>query len=159
MKLKRMVDRTLVIYVIVGTLNFIVCTSLMFLLYNVFHVSEHISPVVNYGIGSTIWYFTGRYLIFRGQRTTPQLFLRFVIEVAVCYVLSYYVIAPLVSALILQWEKVLDFFSFGGVHKIEGNCSMTVGMIAYAVINYFGQRYFVFSQRFEFRGKKKKDIE
>lgn len=159
MKFKRMMDKTLLIYVIVGVVNFILCSSLMFLLYNRFHVSEHIAPIVNYGLGSTIWYFSCRFLIFRGQPTSAQHLLRFLIEVVVCYLVSYYVIAPLVSMLILQWEKVLAFFSFGGVHKIEGNCSMTVGMIAYSVLNYFGQRYFVFSQRFEYRRKKNKDEE
>lgn len=149
MKLRRIFDRTLLTYSVVGVLNFIVCTLLMFVLYNKLHVSEHIAPVVNYGLGSLIWYLSCRYLIFREQRTTPSLLLRFIIEVVVCYGLSYYVVAPLVGNLILQWEKVLSFFSFGGVAKIEGNCSMTVGMIAYAIINYFGQRYFVFNPRFE----------
>lgn len=144
-------------YVIVGVLNFIVCTYLMFLLYNRFHVSEHLAPVVNYGLGSLIWYLSSRYLIFRDWRTTPKLLLRFAVEVVLCYGLSYYVIAPLVGHLILQWEKVLSFFSFGGVAKIEGNCEMTVGMIAYAILNYFGQRYFVFNKRFE--GKKEETQE
>ena len=152
MKLKRLFDRTLLIYSVVGVLNFIVCTLLMFVLYNQLHVSEHVAPVVNYGLGSLIWYLSCRYLIFRDRKTTPDLILRFAIEVVVCYGLSYYVVAPLVGKLILQWERVLSFFSFGGVAKIEGNCSMTVGMLAYAVLNYFGQRYFVFSTRF---GKKK----
>ncbi len=151
MKLKRFFDRTLVTYVIVGVLNFIVCSFLMFLLYNRFHVSEHLAPVVNYGLGSVIWLLSCRYLIFRDQKTTMKLLLRFAVEVLVCYVLSYYVIAPLVGRLLLQWEKILSFFSFGGVAKIEGNCEMTVGMIAYAILNYFGQRYFVFSKRFDHR--------
>ena len=154
-RIKRIFDRTLLIYSVVGVLNFIVCTLLMFVLYNQLHVSEHIAPVVNYGLGSLIWYLSCRYLIFRDRKTTPDLLLRFAIEVVVCYVLSYYVIAPLVGELILQWERVLNFFSFGGATKIEGNCSMTVGMLAYAVLNYFGQRYFVFSHRFEQKKRRK----
>ena len=152
MKIKRLFDRTLLIYSAVGVLNFIVCTLLMFVLYNQFHVSEHLAPVVNYGLGSIIWYLSCRYLIFPDRKTTPDLLLLFALEGLVCYGVSYYVIAPLVGELILQWERVLNFFSFGGVAKIEGNCSMTVGMLAYAILNYFGQRYFVFSTRI---GKKK----
>ena len=155
MKFKRLFDRTLLIYTIVGILNFILCTLLMFVLYNQLHVSEHIAPVVNYGLGSLIWFLSCRYLIFPERQTTPKLLLRFILEVVVCYGLSYYVIAPLVGNLILQWEKVLSFFSFGGVAKIEGNCSMTVGMIAYAVLNYFGQRYFVFHPRFDRKKEQK----
>ena len=154
-KIKRMFDRTLLIYSVVGVLNFIVCTLLMFMLYNQLHVSEHLAPVINYVLGSVIWYLSCRYLIFRDRRSTPDLILRFVVEVVVCYGLSYYVVAPLVGALILQWERVLSFFSFGGVAKIEGNCSMTVGMLTYAILNYFGQRYFVFSRRFERKKQRK----
>ena len=36
-KIKRMFDRTLLIYSVVGVLNFIVCTLLMFVLYNQLH--------------------------------------------------------------------------------------------------------------------------
>ena len=154
-KIKRMFDRTLLIYSVVGVLNFIVCTLLMFMLYNQLHVSEHLAPAINYVLGSVIWYLSCRYLIFRDRRSTPDLILRFVVEVVVCYGLSYYVIAPLVGALILQWERVLSFFSFGGVAKIEGNCAMTVGMLTYAILNYFGQRYFVFSRRFERKKQRK----
>ena len=34
MKIKKLVDRTLVLYLIIGVLNFIVCTALMFFLFN-----------------------------------------------------------------------------------------------------------------------------
>lgn len=148
-KLRRMLDRALLYYVIVGVLNFSFCTALMFVLYNVFHVSEHIAQIVNYSLGSLIWYLSCRYLIFPGHRSDLRQLLRFLLEVLVCYLLSYYVIAPLVGRVLLQWEQVLNFFSFGGEAKISGNCEMTVGLIAYAVLNYFGQRYFVFSWRFE----------
>ena len=35
LKLKKMIDKTLALYLLVGVLNFIVCTGIMFLLYNV----------------------------------------------------------------------------------------------------------------------------
>ncbi len=149
MKLKRLLDRTFITYLIVGVLNFIVCNFLMFLLYNRFHVSEHLAPVVNYGLGSVIWFLSSRYLIFRDWHTTPGLLLRFALEVLVCYGLSYYIVAPLARELLLRGESVMRFFSFGGEAKIAGNCAMTVGMFSYAVLNYFGQRYFVFNRRFQ----------
>ena len=43
------------------------------------------------------------------------------------------------------------FFSFGGTENIRGNCEMSVGSLSYALLNYFGQRYFVFSDRFAAR--------
>ena len=154
-KFKHMVDRTLVYYVIIGILNFIVCTAIMFLLFNVCGFSDHVAPLFNYGLGSVIWYLSCKYLLFRGHSSTWRQLLRFVIEVLACYAVSYYIAAPLLSDVLLRSGSVRDFFSFGGTEAemIEGNCEMTVGAIFYAILNYFGQRYFVFSDRFEHQGK------
>ena len=54
-KFKHMVDRTLVYYVIIGILNFIICTAIMFLLFNVCGFSDHVAPLFNCGLGSVIW--------------------------------------------------------------------------------------------------------
>ena len=150
-----MVDRTLVYYVIIGILNFIICTAIMFLLFNVCGFSDHVAPLFNYGLGSVIWYLSCKYLLFRGHASTWQQLLRFVIEVLVCYAVSYYVAAPLLANVLLRSESVRDLFSFGGTEAemIEGNCEMTLGAIFYAILNYFGQRYFVFSDRFEHHRK------
>lgn len=153
MKIKKMVDRTLIYYLIVGVLNFIVCTGIMFMLFNMCGFSEHIAPIVNYALGSLIWYLACRYLLFRGTETTWQSMIRFTIEVLICYVLSYYIAAPLMSRWLLDYESVRNIFDFGGSDKITGNFEMTVGAIVYAVVNYFGQRYFVFSSRFEYHRK------
>ena len=67
MKLKKMIDKTLALYLLVGVLNFIVCTGIMFLLYNVADVSKHFAPIVNYGLGSIIWYLSCNYLLSSGR--------------------------------------------------------------------------------------------
>ena len=54
-KFKHMVDRTLVYYVIIGILNFIVCTAIMFLLFNICGFSDHVAALFNYGLGSAIF--------------------------------------------------------------------------------------------------------
>ena len=69
-KLRKMFDRTLILYLVIGVLNFILCTGIMFLLFNVAGFSEHIAPVVNYGLGSLIWYLACRFVLFRGNKTT-----------------------------------------------------------------------------------------
>ena len=134
-----MIDKTLALYLLVGVLNFIVCTGIMFLLYNVADVSKHFAPIVNYGLGSIIWYLSCNYLLFPGHKTTSKQLLCFVLDIVVCYLLSYYLIGPYVSRLLLRTEN------------IRGNCEMSVGSLSYALLNYFGQRYFVFSDRFAAR--------
>lgn len=150
-RLKRMVDRTLIYYVIIGILNLIVCTAIMFLLFNVCGFSDHIAPLFNYGLGSVIWFLACRYILFRGKQNSWKQILRFIAEVIVCYLISYYVIAPLLAKVLLPIPQVRHFFSFGGEEEemIRGNCEMSIGAAAYAILNYFGQRYFVFSKRFE----------
>ena len=148
-KLSRIVDRTMVYYLIIGILNFIVCTGIMFLLFNLCGLSEHLAPLVNYGLGSVIWYLSCKYILFRDNMSTGQQLLRFIAEVIVCYVLTYYIISPLLAKLVLRSEKLLKLFSFGGQDNIVGNCKMTIGSISYALINYFGQRFFVFNKHME----------
>lgn len=157
MKKHGFVDRTLVLYLILGILNFIVCTVLMFLLFNKWDFSEHLAPVVNYGLGSLLWYLSCRFVLFREQKTSLRQILRFILEVLACYLISYYLIAPPISRLLLLSPSVQRFFAeFGGVGKLTGNCEMSVGVIVYAFLNYFGQRYYVFSRRFDHRKKTEK---
>lgn len=159
MKLRKVVDRTLVLYLVIGILNFILCTAIMFLLFNKCGFSEHLAPLVNYGLGSVIWYLSCKYILFRGHQSTVQQLLRFAAEVAACYFVSYYIIARPCAQLALRSETMLRLFSFGGDGKTEGNCEMTIGAIAYALLNYFGQRYFVFSDRFEHHREQKNSEE
>ena len=91
--MKRFIDRTLVEYLIVGILNFILCTGIMFLLFNLWGVSTHLAPLVNYGLGSVNWYLSCKFIVFRERQSTGQQLLRFVAEVLSCYLVSYYVIA------------------------------------------------------------------
>ena len=107
-KLSRIVNRTMVYYLIIGILNFIVCTGIMFLLFNLCGLSEHLAPLVNYGLGSVIWYLSCKYILFRDNMSTGQQLLRFIAEVIVCYVLTYYIISPLLAKLVLRSEKLLE---------------------------------------------------
>jgi hypothetical protein len=95
-----------------------------------------------------IQYLSCKYWIFPGAHKGGGQWLRFIIETVVCYGISYYLLAPLCADFLLRQEAVYDFFTFGGGPKITANCEMAVGSLGYALLNYFGQRYFVFSKRF-----------
>ena len=151
---RKFVDRTLLLYVIVGVANFLICTSIMFLLFNLCGVSEHVAPIVNYGMGSLIWFLACRFILFKGHPTTLKRVVLFAAEVLACYLLSYYVIAPAAAKLLLKWDFASWVFRFGGADKMQANCEMGIGALAYALINYFGQRYIVFSDRFENKARK-----
>ena len=160
-KLRRVFDRTLICYMVIGILNFLFCTGLMFLLSNVCGFSDHVAPLFNYGLGSAIWFLSCKYIVFPGHKSSWKQIARFLLEVLTCYLLAYYVISPLLANAFLRIPFVVKLFSFGGNARkmIEGNCQMTIGAIFYAILNYFGQRYFVFSDRFDHlrNGEKKKE--
>ena len=152
-RIKKVLDRTLMLYMIVGVANFIFCTGLMFFLFNACGVNEHVAPLVNYGLGSIFWFLGCKYLIFPSLKSGTQQYIRFAIEVLVCYGISYYLIAPVIAQFLLDHEGIYSFFTFGGGAKVTANCEMAVGVVVYALLNYFGQRYFVFSDRFEYHKK------
>lgn len=149
-RMRKMVDRAFVIYLIVGVANFIVCTALMFFLFNAWGVSEHIAPLINYGLGSLIWFLGCKYLIFPGVKSGLQQYIRFGIEVLICYAISYYLLAPITAQFFLKYDTVYNWFTFGGGAKVTANCEMAAGTLIYALLNYYGQRYFVFTDRFEY---------
>lgn len=59
--LKKYLDITTLKFLLVGVVNTIVGTGLMFLLYNVFSVSYWISSAANYIVGSIVSYFLNKY--------------------------------------------------------------------------------------------------
>ena len=149
----KMVDRTLGLYCAMGIANFIVCTALMFFLFNAWGVSEHVAPLINYGLGSVISFLGSKYLIFPGTKSGVQQYVRFTLEVMICYGISYYLLAPGAARFLLKYDRVYEWFTFGGGAKVTANCEMAVCSLIYALLNYFGQRYFVFTERFEYHMK------
>ena len=91
-----------------------------------------------------------KYLIFPRSGAGVQQCVRFGLEVLLCYGVSYYILAPVAAAFLLQSEMIYGWFTFGGGAKVTANCEMAACAVVYALLNYFGQRYFVFTDRFEY---------
>lgn len=144
--MKKLFDKKLILYCLVGFANYVFCTGLMFLLYNLGICDDHIAPLINYGLGGIIWYFGNVKLVFK-QKQTPALIIRFVLEIIVCYLICYYILSPLICKL---------FVHKSASTAAKDNIRMAVGSITYAIVNYFGQRFFVFR---EFNREKRKHRE
>lgn len=145
--MRKVFDKAFVIYCIIGILNFIVCTSIMFLLYNLGVCNENMSALVNYALGGVIWYFGCLKLVFPGQKQSVGLVVRFVLEIMLCYVVSYLLLAPLVFRALSEidgFRTAITFLTHMPEEQFAGNCNMAIGALLYAILNYFGQRYFVF---------------
>lgn len=132
--MKKVFDKKLILYCLLGFANYVFCTGLMFLLYNLGICDDHVAPLINYGLGGIIWYFGNVKLVFK-QKQTPALVIRFILEIIVCYLLCYYILSPLICML---------FVRKSASEGVQDNFRMAVGSVVYAIVNYFGQRFFVF---------------
>lgn len=134
--IKKLLNNTFVKFVLVGVVNTLVGTAVMFVLYNVFHVNYWVSTAMNYVVGSIVSYFLNKYFTFRNRERSWKIVLRFVINIVVCYLIAYGVAKPLVSHL-LSNQSV----------KIQENGAMLVGMVLFVILNYLGQRFFAFKKK------------
>lgn len=134
--LKKYLDMTTIKFLLVGVVNTIVGTGLMFLLYNVFSVSYWISSASNYIVGSIVSYFLNKYFTFQNKEKSWKQVLVFALNITCCYLLAYGAAKPAV-------EYILS----GAGEKVQGNVSMLVGMGLFLVLNYLGQRLIVFRHK------------
>lgn len=127
-------NHTALKFVLVGVVNTIFGTSIMFILYNICNFSYWISTFANYFFGSILSYFLNCYFTFNAKQYTSKSVIKFIINIVFCYITAYGIAKPLVRYL-LSRQSV----------PIQDNVSMLVGMGLFTIINYIGQRYFVFS--------------
>ena len=132
-KILKVLDITFWKFILGGIVNTLVGTTVMFTAYNVFHLSYWISSASNYVVGSIVSYFLNKYFTFQDRQKSGKQIAIFVINITVCYGLAYGLAKPMVSWILSSENKVL-----------QDNLSMLVGMGAFVVFNYFGQRLFVF---------------
>lgn len=126
-------DKTFMKFAIVGIINTIVGTTIMFVFYNVFHFDYWFSSASNYFFGSIVSYFLNKHFTFQFHEKGWHSLLRFTINIVICYLLAYGIAKPL-----MKW--IMSDFSV----SIQENVSMLLGMILFVAFNYLGQRFFAF---------------
>lgn len=133
--IKKLLDRTFWKFIIVGIINTIVGTGVMFLCYNAFQLNYWVSTAMNYVIGSIVSYFLNKYFTFRNKHRSWKTIVKFIINISVCYLIAYGAAKPLVA-------KILSSQSV----TIQENGAMLVGMCLFVGLNYLGQRFLVFTK-------------
>lgn len=134
-KIWKYVDVTTIKFILVGVVNTLVGTGVMFLLYNVFSTGYWFASASNYVVGSIVSYFLNKYFTFQNKEKSWKQVLKFVVNISVCYLIAYGAAKPVVS-----------FLLSGTSEKVQGNISMLTGMGLFIVLNYFGQRLLVFKE-------------
>lgn len=134
-KTQKLLDVTFWKFVLVGIVNTIVGTTVMFVAYNALHFNYWISSASNYIIGSIVSYFLNKYFTFQNKEKSVKQVIMFIVNITICYLLAYGFAKPIVSWVLSNQSK-----------SMKDNLSMLVGMGAFVVFNYLGQRIFVFKK-------------
>ena len=133
--MKKLIDGTLIRFLIVGVINTLIGCGTMFLLYNLAHCSYWVSSAANYIVGGVVSFFLNKYFTFRKTAWSWSEVIRFGVNVAVCWLMAYGFAKPLVLW-ILKGQTVW----------LQENVAMMVGMCLYTMLNYLGQRFFAFKK-------------
>lgn len=132
---KKLFDEKFWKFILVGVINTIVGTAVMFGCYNLLNCSYWFSSAANYVIGSILSYFLNKYYTFKVKKRSWKTVARFIINIAVCYFVAYGVAKPLAIYLLSS-----------ATIKVQENVAMLVGMCLFVGLNYLGQRFFAFKE-------------
>ena len=133
--IKKVLDMEQSRFIIVGVLNTIIGTAAMLIAYNVFHMGYWLSSAMDYIIGSIFSYFANKYFTFKAEKKSKTEVVRFVINIVVCYLLAYGIARPTID-IVLRGITLSK--------SLMDQISMFFGMGIFVVLNYFGQKFFVF---------------
>ena len=136
-KLKELfLDKTFIKFIIVGIINTLFGTTIMFVFYNILHLSYGVSTASNYIFGSILSYFLNKYYTFENKSTGFGTVIRFIINISICYFIAYFGV-----------RKIIDLILCTLPLTLRDNISMLVGMCVFVVLNYLGQRLFAFTEK------------
>lgn len=128
----------------VGVINTLIGWGIMALLYNLIHMNYWFSSGISYFIGSVFSYHANAKLTFKVEERDKWLPWRFAVNIIVCYLVSFSVAKPLVARLI----ELTGLADGGGLSQaLFENIAMIFGMGIFIVMNFFGQKLFVFRRK------------
>lgn len=129
------IDVKLLKFLAVGVINTLVGMLIMFGLYNGLHTGYWLASAVNYIITSIMSYFLNKHFTFKSRESSFLQIVRFILNIAVCYILAYGIAKPLAY-------RILSSSNEG----LKDNVAMLVGMCLFTGLNYLGQRFFAFKE-------------
>lgn len=136
--IRKLLDKTFWKFILVGIINTLVGTSVMFLCYNALHFNYWVSSAMNYIIGSVVSYFLNKYFTFQNKERSWKIVFKFIINISICYLVAYGIAKPL-AARLLSGQSI----------TVQENGAMLVGMCLFVGLNYLGQRFFAFKKEQE----------
>lgn len=130
------IDGTLWKFILVGAVNTIFGTAIMFGFYNLLHTNYWVATAANYILGSILSFFLNKHFTFQNQEKGWKPVLRFTINILVCYLLAYGIAKPFTAYVLSNRSQ-----------SVQENGAMLVGMCLFVAANYVGQRFFAFREK------------
>lgn len=140
--MQKLIDKKLFKFLIVGIINTLVGTAIMFGLYNIIGADYWVSSITNYVLTSILSFFLNKYFTFENKTKSFSQIFKFALNIVVCYGIAYGVAKPLIK-----------FMLSGQSVKIRDNVAMLAGMCLFTGLNYIGQRFFAFKNKEKAVGK------
>ncbi|MCD7726195.1 MAG: GtrA family protein [Clostridiales bacterium] len=120
----------------VGVMNTLLGWIIMAGLYNLAHFNYWLSSGISYFAGSVYSYYMNSRLTFKVEKKDKWLPWRFALNIILCYAVAFGAAKPAVRYLLASQPVVL-----------MENVAMVLGMCLFIVMNFFGQKLFVFRRR------------
>lgn len=124
-------------FILVGCSNTIIGIAVIYFLYNILGMGYWGSSGCGYIIGSIWSYFMNKHFTFQYKNNDWKNVVRFTINIIICYVIAYAIAKPITMHICKIIFPQLSF-------KIQEEMALLVGMGLYTVLNFFGQKFFVF---------------
>ena len=136
MKITEVFDKKLLKFLLVGIINTIVGSVIMFSLYNAAHLNYWISSACNYFFTSILSFFLNKYFTFGIRQWSVFMIIAFIANITLSYCIAYGIAKP-----------AMNYFLKNSSLKIRENVAMFTGMCLFTGINYLGQRFVVFRKK------------
>lgn len=134
---------------LIGVFNTILGYVLIMVFYNVLHWNYWVASATSYVIGSFISYFGNKKLTFKVEEHNWKIVFRFALNIAVCYLAAYGVARPLVRTLLADYSEVIAEKIGMAPVTLEENVAILFGTGMFIVLNFIGQKFFVFRKKEE----------
>ena len=133
--IKKLLDITFWKFVLVGIINTLFGSLIMFLFYNIAGFNYWISSASNYIFGSILSFFLNKNFTFGNKSKDKKTIVKFIINITGCYLVAYGAARPIVRMILSNYEPV-----------VQDNAAMLIGMGVFIILNYLGQRFWAFKE-------------
>ncbi|MDR1840015.1 MAG: GtrA family protein [Treponema sp.] len=132
----KFIDKQFYRFLIVGVINTLIGSAIMFVLYNAAQLSYWFSSACNYIITSILSFFLNKYFTFAVKEWSLLMVVMFATNIACCYIIAYGIAKP-VMRYALQNQSI----------QTQENVALFAGMCLFTCLNYLGQKFIVFNSR------------